>query len=270
MRSAILTSCAALAALGFAACGDSGPSTEEEVRAAATRAIEAADAKPFCRQMVSAGYIKRIFDGDVRKCVSSEGSVPEDSGKARVTAVALDQKDETRATVAIAVSGGDLDGTAGHLEMVEEEDGWKLDDYEDDYLRSAFLAAIRSVDEGAVSTGPMKACFTRQVKALDAATIRKLNFASDSDEQNELDGELKELAEGCPHALADYGAKTLTQGLAEKRSPAFARCIRRELFFLLDITDLAPELLTEHPNFAAEAAIDGIVESAKKSCERKV
>lgn len=257
-----------MAALGLAACGDSGPSTEEEVRAAATRAIEAADPKPFCRHLVSAGYVKRIYDGDVQKCITSEGSVPEDSGKARVTAIALDPKGETRATVAIAVEGGSLDGSSGHVEMVEEGDAWKLDDYQDDYLRSAFLAAIQTVDEGAISTGAMKACFTRQVKTLDAATIRKLNFASDSDEQEALNKELKKLAENCPHALADYGAKTLTEGLAEKRSPAFARCIRKDLFFLLDITNLAPELLTEHPSFAAEAALDGIVESAKEHCEK--
>lgn len=52
-----------------------------------------------------------------------------------------------------AISGSDLDGSTGHLEMVEEEDGWMLDDYGDDHLRSAFLASIRTVDEGAVSDG---------------------------------------------------------------------------------------------------------------------
>jgi hypothetical protein len=41
--------------------------------------------------------------------------------------------------------------------MVREGGAWKVDDYDDAFVRSAFLSSIRTVDEGAVSTPGMKA-----------------------------------------------------------------------------------------------------------------
>jgi hypothetical protein len=66
------------------------------------------------------------------------------------------QRDQRHATVTVSLTGGDLDGTSGGVEMVREGGAWKVDDYDDAFVRSAFLASIKTVDEGAVSTPGMK------------------------------------------------------------------------------------------------------------------
>jgi hypothetical protein len=267
VRSSLAACFVALGALALGACGDSGPSTEEEVREAVVKAVESEDAKAFCRTMVTDHYLQLVYGGGVDKCIASDDAVPDDAGKAKVTAIRVDQKDEKKAEAAVAVSGGELDGTAGHLEMVEEEDGWKVDDVGDDYVRSTFLAAIENVDEGAVSTPTMKACFSRQVKTLDAATIRELTFFSYRGEKKEVTDALLPLAEKCPNALADYGAREFTKGLIAKgKSPAYVHCLRDEIRFFLELTDIVPALLQPNPDFASMAALEGIVEGAKKNC----
>lgn len=184
----------------------------------------------------------------------------------------LDPEDESRAEVKLTMRGGELDGTAGHLEMVEAEDGWRLDDVADDFLRSAFLAEIETVDEGVVAVPAMKACFRKQVEKMDAAKLRNLTFTNNSGHQAEVKADLLELAERCPVGLAEYGAWEITRGLAEegKRSPAFVDCIREEVTGLLLLTDITPELLKEHPGFAAVAAFEGIVVGAKKNCLKRL
>ena len=268
MRSALGICCIALAAVALASCGDSGPSTEDEVREAAVKAVESKDPKAFCRSLVSAHYIDLIYKGDVQGCLDSEESVLDDPGEAKATAVVVDPKDETRAEVKLTMRGGELGGTAGHLKMAEDEDGWKLDDIDDDYLRSAFLAEIETVDEGVVAIPSMKACFTSQVKKLDAGAIRDLTFTNNSGDEAATNAKLLKLAEHCPKALAEYGAWEITKGLKEsgKRSPAFIHCIREEVTGFLLLTDITPELLKEHPGFAAVAAFEGIVVGAKKNC----
>ena len=268
MRSVLGICCLVLAAaLGIASCGDSGPSTEEEVQEAAVKAIESKDPKAFCRTLVSAHYLEMVY-GDVQECLASDQSAADDAGQARATAVVIDPKDETRAEVKLTIRGGELDGTAGHIEMAEEEDGWKLDDFGDDYLRSAFLAEIATVDEGVVAVPSMKVCFRRQVKTLDTATLRDLTFTNSRGDVGKTNEKLLKLAEHCPKGLAEYGAWEITKGLEEsgKRSPAFVTCIRKEVTFLLQLTDITPELLVEHPNFAALGAFEGIVVGAKKNC----
>lgn len=268
MRSALGICCAALAALALASCGDSGPSTEEEVREAALKAVESRDAKAFCRTLVSPHYIDLVYKGDVGKCLDSDETVLDNPGQARATAVVVDPRDETRAEVKVTMRGGELDGTAGHLEMVEREDGWKLDDVADDYLRSAFLAEIATVDEGVVAIPSMKACFKRQVKTLGAGELRDLTFTNNSGDEAETNAKLLKLAEHCPKGLAEYGAWEITEGLEEsgKRSPAFVECIREEVTGFLLLTDITSDLLKEHPSFASVAAFEGIVVGAKKNC----
>lgn len=268
MRSALAICCAVLAAAALASCGDSGPSTEEEVRAAAVKAIETENEKVFCRTLISAHYLEVVYRGDVQECLASGESIADDPGRARVAKVVVDQQNETRAEVEMTIEGGELDGTAGRVEMVEEEDGWKLDDLGDDYLRSALIAEIQTVDEGVAAIPSMKACFSKQVQRMDAAKVRELTFINNSGHDAEVNAELLALAERCPKGMAEYGAWEVTKGLEEsgKRSPAFVDCLREEITGLLLLTDITPDLLKEHPGFAAVAAFEGIVVGAKKNC----
>ena len=69
--------------------------------------------------------------------------------------------------------------------------------------------------------------------------------------------------------VAEYGARTLTDELDVKNGdhkPGYVKCLRDKLEFLLEITGITTELLVEHPNFAAVAALEGIVEESKKAC----
>jgi hypothetical protein len=285
-RSLIVIWVSILVALGLAACGGGGASTgsggtdsaeatdasppaAHEAEAAAVRAVEDGDAASFCRGEASAGYIRRIYGGDVGRCVSSKGSVPERPGKASARAAVLDP-DEEHATVTVALSGGTLDGTAGKIEMVREGDGWKLDDYDDAFIRSAFLASIHTADEGALSTPEIKACFSHQVKGLPAATIRQITDHSDAGEKGAMDRDLVKIAENCPEsALAEYGARTLTEGVEEggKHGKGYVACLHREIKFGLEVSGITTDLLLAHPSEAAVGALEGIVEGAKGSCE---
>jgi hypothetical protein len=272
MRSSLAVCGSLLAALVIAACGggggDDGPTAEDEARAAAVRAVENGDAGSFCRKQVSKAYLQRIYDEDVATCVKSEGAVPEDTPAAKATKAVV-RPDEAHAEVTVSLKGGTLDGASGEVEMVKEREAWKVDDYADDFIRSAFLAAIRTLDEGAISTPRMKACFTRQVKGMPIGKVRQLTYASDADDKKKGNKTLLAMAKKCPDsALAEYGAATLTEGVHESdiHKPGYVKCLYKEIEFLLEVTGLTTELLVEHPSFAAVAALEGIVEEAKKNC----
>lgn len=275
MRSSFALLIAILPGLGLVACGgggsstDVGPTAEQEVKAAAVRAAENEDARSFCREELSEGYVAKVYGGDVKKCASSAGTVPEHPSKARATAAKV-KPDGQHATVTVTLTGGDLDGTEGGVMMVKERGAWKVDDYDDAFVRSAFLASIRAVDEGAVSTPAMKACFSRQIEAMPAAAIRHLTFASDAGDIKSQNKGLLKMAKKCPEAaLAEYGAKTLTDELDIKpgvHKHGYVKCLYKEIKFLLELTGITTELLVEHPNFAAVGALEGIVVGAKENC----
>jgi hypothetical protein len=196
------------------------------------------------------------------------GSVPEDASTAKASKAVV-RPDETHAAVTVTLKGGSYDGATGEVEMVKERETWKVDDYADDFIRSAFLAAIQTLDEGAISTPGMKACFTRQVEAMPIGQVRELTYTSDAEEEKKGKKQLLAMAEKCPEsALAEYGATTLTEGITEsgKHKPGYAKCLYKEFKFLLEVTGITTELLAEHPSFAAVAALEGIAEGAKKNC----
>lgn len=269
VRPSHAASCLALilAAVGLGACGDSGPSPEEEVSEAAVKAAESENSKAYCQTMVTAHYVQVVFHGDLEACVDSDDAVPKEAGKAVASQVSIDPKDETKAEVVVAITGGELDGTTGHLAMIEEEDGWKVDELGADFLRSTFMAAIEHADEGALSNKLLKACFVRNADSIDDKTIRELTYAGYRSKKAEVTDALLPIAEKCPHALADYGAREFTKGLVAKgKSPKYVHCLQTEIGFFLELTDIVPALLQPKPDFASVAALEGIVEGAKKNC----
>jgi hypothetical protein len=279
VRSSLALLIAILAGFGLAACGggggssagstDEGPTVEEEVKAAAVAAVENNDAASFCGTQASKGYLRTVYGGSAKKCAESEGTVPKHPPKAKAGAAKV-EPDQKHATVTVSLVGGDLDGTAGGLEMVKEGGSWKVDEYGDDFIRSSFLASIKTVNEGAISTPGMKACFTRQVKELPAATVRELTYDADAGDVKSQNKGLLKLAENCPQsALAEYGAKTLTDGLDIKpgqHKPGYVKCLYKEIHFGLEVSGITTELLVPEPSLPAVAALEGIVEGAKANC----
>jgi hypothetical protein len=286
VRSSIALLLAVLACFGLAACGgggsgggdtsgdggritDAGPSVEEEVKVAALAAVENGDAASFCRTQASKAYLRTVYGGDAKDCAKSEGTVPKHPPKAEA-GMAKVEPDQRHATVTVSLEGGDLDGTTGEIEMVKEGDGWKVDEFDDDFIRSAFLASVETVDEGALSTPGMKACFSRQVKGLPAATVRELTYASDQGNVAKQNKGLLKMAENCPQsALAEYGARALTDELDVKpgqHKPGYVKCLYKGIYFGLEVSGITTELLAAHPNQVAVSALEGIVEGAKAHC----
>jgi hypothetical protein len=259
-----------LLAIGaLAGCGSSGPAAEDEAAAAASRALESKDAKAFCRRLASERLIEEFVAGGPAACEKASSVVSEDPGEARVTAVALSGEDEGRAEVAVRIEGGETDGVSGHVGVVRAGDRWLLDRYEDDFLRSNMMVAIREVDEGAIANERMKTCMGKQIEKVSADRMREI-FRAGTSGGEVLIKTLLPYAENCPAALAEYGADEFTEGLLEKgNSPAYVRCLHEEIEGLLLLTDIAPKLLGENPDSAAVWALEGIVSGAKQNCVGK-
>jgi hypothetical protein len=289
VRSSLAICATLLVALCLAACGGGGSGStaggdgstdatitdgeearspaEEEARAAAVAAIENTDPKAFCREQASKGYLQRVYSGDLKKCVGSEGSVPDEAGKATAGDATL-KPDEAHAEVSISISGGSLEGASGAVEMVKEGGAWKVDGYDDDFLRSAFQAAIDVTDKGALSVPKMKACFTKQLKTLPADTVRELTYLSDRGATETENAGLTRIAENCsPAALAEYGATALTEEIdTTGHRPGYRKCLYKGISFGLETVDITTKLFGAHPDPVAVAALEGIVEGAKQSC----
>lgn len=255
-----------LAVVGLSACGSSGPSAEDEAADAATRALETKSAKEFCRRLASRRLIEEFVVGGTAACEKASSVVSKDPGDVSVTEVVPAREDESRAKVAVKLTGGEADGVAGHVEVVRAGERWQLDGYDDDFLRSSMTVAIREVDEGAIANERMKTCMGNQIEKVGGARMRKI-FRAGTSGGAVLIETLLPYAENCPAALAEYGADEFTEGLLEKgKSRAYVNCLHEEIEGLLLLTDIAPELLGEKPDSIAVAALEGIVTGAKRNC----
>lgn len=251
-------------AIALSACGG-GTSPEEDVREAALAAGRTQNPKAFCRQMVTARYLDEVFGGDVEACVKSS-IVEGDPGRPVVEGVVVKGEDEDVASVAVREVGGDADGSGGHLRFALEEDEWKLDRYETDYMRSIFATGIEVVDEGAIAGPEMKECLGEQVERLSDDSIRSLTLHTISDKSAAAD-EVAQLAGNCPGPLADALAQQIAESLAEDgSSPKYVHCIRNEISTLLAVTGISEELIGSDPSDAATAALEGIALAAKEGC----
>lgn len=267
-RSALPAALALLTACALSACGSSGPSAEDEAGKAAVRALQAKSAKQFCQRLASERLIEEFVAGDSGSCVEASSVVSENPGKASVSEVAL-HDDDSQATVAVRIEGGETDGVSGHVEVTREGGRWLLDRYGDDFVRSSLLVGIREVDEGALSNQRMKACMGGQIEKLDDNRIREIHRAGISGGEV-LIRALLPFAENCPRALAEYGADEFTDGLAGRgNGTAYVACLHDELEKLLLITDIAPDLIGGSPDPAAVAALEGIAAGAKRNCTGK-
>jgi hypothetical protein len=264
-RALIAAVLSALAALAISACGSSGPSAEDEVHDAAVRVAGSEDPREFCR-LVSDRYLDEVLGDGGRPACEKSTLVEDDPGTPTVSAVTIEGEDESRAVAAVEISGGQLDGSAGHLEMVHTGERWLLDRYGDDFLRSSFEVALRKVDEGALGTPAMKTCMGAQVAKLPDDRLRQISYDASTDSAAMIK-DLLPLAENCPEAMAEYGAKALTEDLVESdESPAYVACVRDELETSLYLTDIAPELIGENPDTGAVFALEGLAAAAKKAC----
>ena len=256
----------------LAACGGGGEDQEDAVKEVVDRiaaAEDEAEVKQVCAEDLSARFIKEVY-GDTEQC--EENPLNDDSeidvGVITAKDVAVDGSTATVAVVTEDGIGGD-----GTWTMVEEDGAWKLDRYEDDFIRDSFMEAVDATPEGMLTFEPMKACITPKIANLDAATLRELTYQGAKDQTQKALDTMNALAEKCPRQLNAYVADTLTnevlagQGLSKKQ----LKCAERQMGPLIELTGLGPDALNGNNQYgdATAAALAGIVSGAMKNCANK-
>ena len=260
--------------LALCACGGDDPkpakpaTPEEQVRAAATKVLNSKDAKAVCATLLTERFIDEVYDGDRQACIDSPINDDDegDPGKPKVDSVTAEG---ARADVVSSVEGGSGDGTTGTLLFAREGGRWKLDRFGTDYLRSAFAAAIKSTDEGALSLPQMKTCLAAKAQKMREAQLRRFIYQSIR-EDPKVKGTVIELAGKCPEALAEFVSIQIGDALAkEGDKPAYVRCTKDQLAFLLGVTGLADEALKAGDDDVSAAALRAVLAGADKNCKGK-
>lgn len=269
----------ALLAVLLAGCGGgddpattAGTSTtagpEQEVQAAAERLLETRDAAVVCAELTTAGFVEEVFGGRRAACSRSAIADASEEGEEEVVAVEVDGE---RAAVELRQAGGPADGAGGHATFVREGETWKLDRFEDDYVRSilgeSIVAAGAAGGTGAFTEPSLRDCMVDRVETLPAPAVRRILWATLNPDRDAAYAALNAQLAKCPDELATYVTDQLVEGVfAGKGSPAFLRCARRELRALLSLTDLTELALRGNSSGAGSAAIGGLVLGVQRNC----
>lgn len=257
-------------ALGLSACGSGSgsdepdpPSPQEQVRAVALKMLETADPQVGCRLMTRR-YVAETY-GAMARCLAAD---EEDALRgARVEQVVVRGE---RATAQVEVPPGDgLARIAGTIELAREGGAWRVDRSDSDFLRSLLVAgAGKPGDRGLATSAPVRACMQKQLAALSDDAVRRFAQLASSRDRSLQRATLR-LVERCPAAVADYLSAELVRALrGEGRSPAFLRCMRRELRTYLTVTGLGPRALRGNADDAVTAAVGGVALGAQRICAR--
>lgn len=257
-------------ALCLGACGSGSdsdqpdpPSPQEQVRAAALRLLATDDPAVGCRLMTRR-YVEETY-GTTARCLADEEDDALDGGRVEQVVVRGE-----RATVTVEVPPADgLSRIAGTLELAREGGAWRVDRSGTGFLRSLLVAgAGKPGDSGLATSAPVRRCMQKQFAVISDGAVRRFAAMASSRDRRLQPATLR-LVERCPAAVADYLAAELVRSLSrDDRSPAFLRCMRRELRTWLTVTGLGPQALRGNANDAVTAAIGGVALSAQKHCER--
>jgi hypothetical protein len=245
------------------------PSPRQQVQAAAQRLLSERDASVVCRTLVTDAFVQQAFGGDVQACARSEIADAPQTGKQVVGDVRVTGP---QASVEVVQRGGDQDGLGGHYTFVREGRSWKLDDLQDDLVRTLLVLAAgeagRAGGTGAFTYAPLRACVTKRFRSMPIDDARAFLFAGlrKADNAKKLGNKL---IASCPKQLAGYVADGLADGLAEDHSPAYVDCMRRELTGLLWATGLAKVALKGNTTGAGNAAVQGLALGADRTCAKK-
>jgi hypothetical protein len=127
---------------GVSGCGgDDGPkagSDEAKILDLARSVVTARSGDAICRTQLTDDFVSTVF-GDIDTCESAGAdSKPEDDATgAAVTAIAVDGDS---ATAVVTEQGGAADGATGTWAFARDAAGWRVSDWQLDYLRSDFRA----------------------------------------------------------------------------------------------------------------------------------
>ena len=253
------------------ACGGSSDSPEDQITAVVDQMNSAETKEDFqavCQQLFTSRFVKESY-GDEKTCVEAplkEQKSDEDSGEATVDSVAVDGD---RATVKVSTDSDEGVKATGSWQFVSDGGDWKLDRFNDDFLRSTLLASVKAVDQGAISYEPMRDCMAGQVSTLKPARLRPVMFQTLRGNKEVALDQILAIAKTCPRPMAEYVADGLaTRALAQKNvTRAQIRCARKQLVPLLQLTDLSSMALGAG-NFgdATGYALAGLIAGVMKHC----
>jgi hypothetical protein len=176
---------AIVAAVGLGACGDGGddqePSAEEQqiakvIEEAAIRADPA-----NCSELQTESFNEQIYLETGEEATEACEEEPEED-QADSVEVSEIEVDGTTATAEAAIGGGDFDGQTLALELVKEDEQWKIDRLADfaeldrDSLNAAFA---ENVDRDGETPEELRDCVVEEFESFSDHEVEDLYLSGD-------------------------------------------------------------------------------------------
>jgi hypothetical protein len=145
------------------------------VRAAALAAVTSFEPTDRCESSFTARLVARVY-GSSRRC---RQVVERDSPAPNFDATVVDDRiTGQHAVVRVLVKNGDEDDLEGELKLRYERAGWRIDDFEADYLRSELgkdVAGAADVVEP-VLTDQLDSCIVRGFRHVSDANLTRIAY----------------------------------------------------------------------------------------------
>ena len=254
-------------------------------RQAAVRAVDERRCRHLLSPTGSARPIsQRVYEGDVDRRASKAGDgVGEDTRTAAPRPSRWSRRDETSTpwSPSVLTRGQRTTEQRGAPRDGQGTGASRRSTNYDDELHPLRLRSPRSagLDEGAISTPGMKACFTRQVKT-DADRRRSANSPTPPTRTKRRRGQ-RNSARGWRKKCPDFGPRRVRRAppspktcTEERQAQARLRrtCLYKEIKFFLEVDRASRTELTRGTTrgFAAVAALEGIVEGRRTKNSRRL
>jgi len=169
-------------ALGLAACGGvSGESDEEQVEAAIKTALTSTDPSA-CGESRTMDFMEETGEStgakaerECEEAVASRDNLPNSVTVSKV------EVEDGKATAEVAFEGGDPDGLAVNVVLVEDDGSWKIDDFTDlaGLDRERFTARIERAFEKEGLGRPEVRCLIAALDKLPQAEFEEIALSED-------------------------------------------------------------------------------------------
>lgn len=192
-RLALLLVPSLVLALALTACGGSDSDSEGEIEEVIETSVTRSDPAK-CTELMTATFVNQSSDlrGDsaLEECEEEAGDTSDDPDSVTVSEIEVDGAD---ANAEVAFVGGVYDGQTVAVALVEEDDGWKLDEITG-FAELDAGALARSVEEQFEKAGEIPAaqisCVGDGIREAPQGEIEELFFSGSSKA-------LVEFAEAC-------------------------------------------------------------------------
>jgi ABC-type glycerol-3-phosphate transport system substrate-binding protein len=183
-----------VSALALVACGGSGSSAESEIEAAIETSATSGD-PASCTKLETASFVEQSTGESGKAAIKAceEEAKKDPESRAKSVEVSEVEVDGSKATANAALSGGNFDGQAVSIALVEEEGDWKLDE----------LTGFTKFDQGAIAqvfetqldksgelSSKQTSCIVEGIEEMPQGEIEEVILSGNSTP-------IEELAEGC-------------------------------------------------------------------------